>query len=234
MFSENSFGRRALARGGPGRPVLLGITYILAVSSNLPAQTRNAPVVVSEKNVAELQKIRSVLVINGADGQHPAPEVDSPASAEFTVAISKQLDQLTCWKLVPRTSPTNRKAGAPSTTLMTYVEDTAIPNRARRTVTYGAVFQFSVMSNDGTLWDGSKRVGGPLGKQGFYTPAQIQGVVADMLNALARDACPGPLMSGAGPGAEPPTASFDCSKAVSRTEKLICSSAFLSNADAVM
>jgi len=189
---------------------------------------------VVDKNAAGLQKVRGVIVLDGAMGAHPAPEVNSSASAEFADAIGKQLEQLTCWKVLPRTGPRKKSSAESSTTLATFVEDTEIRDEARHTATNGAIFQFTVLDDGGTLWDGSQRVGSPLGKQGFYTPAQIQGVVADMLKALARDACPGSPTSGAGPGAEPPTASFDCSKAVSRTEKLICSSAPLSHADALM
>jgi uncharacterized protein len=206
---------------------------LLTLAGTLQAQAINAPVVVAEKNVAELQKTRAVLVINGADGQHPPPEADLAATAQFTRAISEQLERLTCWKLLPGTSPTKKRPGETSTSLMTYVEYKEVPY-ARYTTPYHAVFQFTVQASNGTLWDGSKEIEPPAANQKFYTSAQIQGVVADMLQALARDACPGMPTSGTRPAAVPPTASFDCSKAVSRTEKLICSSAALSNADAVM
>ena len=216
MFSE---------RGQAGRPVLLGITYLLAVGSYLPAQTSNAPVVVAEKNVAELQKTRAVLVINGADGQHPPPEADLAATAQFTRAISEQLEHLTCWKVLPRTSAPKSRPGETSTSLMTYVEYKEVPY-ARYTTPYHAVFQFTVRDSNGTLWAGSKEIEPPRGNQGFYTPAEIQSVATEMLGALGKDACPGwePLRP----------ASFDCAKAVTRTEKLICASPELSNADGVM
>jgi hypothetical protein len=206
----------------------------LTMAALLPAQSQNAPVVVAEKNVAELKKTREVIVLDGAMGTHPAPEVNGAASAEFADAISKQLEHLTCWKVLPGTSPRKKSAGNSSKVLATYVENTEIRDAARRTVSTGALFQFMVLDGGGTEWDGSQRVGRALGKEGFYTPAQIQGMVADMLKALAMDACPGTPMSAAGPAAVAPTASFDCSKAVSRSEKLICSSPALSNADAVM
>src|ERR1035438_8867442 len=83
----------------------------LTMAALLPAQSQNAPVVVAEKNVAELKKTREVIVLDGAMGTHPAPEVNGAASAEFADAISKQLEHLTCWKVLPGTSPRKKSAG---------------------------------------------------------------------------------------------------------------------------
>ena len=157
-----------------GRITLRLVAGWLTMVASLAAQTRSVPVVVAAKNVAELQKVRGVIVLDGAMGTHPAPEVNSAASAEFAQAIGKQLEQLTCWKLLPRTSPTKKRPGETSTTLATYVENTEIRDEARHTVSNGAVFQFMVLDGSGTVWDGSQRVGRALGKQGFYTAAQIQ------------------------------------------------------------
>jgi hypothetical protein len=80
---------------------------LLTLAGTMHSQTK-VPVVLAEKNVVGLQKIRGVIVVDGADGIHPPPEVNSSASAEFALAISKQLEQLTCWKLLTRTSPTKK------------------------------------------------------------------------------------------------------------------------------
>jgi len=142
-------------------------------------------------------------------GTHPAPEVNGAASAEFADAISKQLEHLTCWKVLPGTSPRKKSAGNSSKVLATYVENTEIRDAARRTVSTGALFQFMVL--DGAELSGTEVSGWACAGQGGLLYARADsGMVADMLKALAMDARPGTPMSAAGPAAVAPTASFDC------------------------
>ena len=164
--------------------------YLLAMSATLlsrtlPAQSPGPPLVtVTRKDLPELQKIHTVIPMNGAVGTHPDADINQDLNMDFFWAITKQIEKLTCFKVrFPKDAPprAGRTPGDGYAMLMTYVDEQAVHHAT------GIYYEVSVGSMGHTFWDGGKMVYAQTARES----AMPQSAVVDTLKALAKDACPG-------------------------------------------
>jgi len=153
------------------------------LSRLLPAQTPNLPAVtVTQRNLPELRKIHTVIVVNGALGAHPDPDMDPRRNMDFFRAVTKQVEKLTCFKVAFKAPPSaSRTPGDGYAVLTTSVDQQFVSGAI------GILYSVSVVSKGHTLWDGGMLIYAHDTREMAMPP----GAVVDTLKALAKDACPG-------------------------------------------
>jgi len=171
-----------------------GNTYVLetvlpsvnpGATSATPSNSADEPVptpssvTVVQKNLPEIQKTRRVVVMNGASGTHPDPNINQALNSDFYLELLKQMETLTCLRSVPMQYVALGAKRLPTDAyLNTFVEEEQ--GRGADAVK-DTLYHVSVQNNGITFWHGILSSRGDV-------PSMPEGV-ADLLGALAKDAC---------------------------------------------